>query len=74
MLAQQTLAGAGLLDFGDHCRLPGCDFRPQRRLEIARRRLRVGLRPYRMQRLRHFRGGDFLRLGSDDAIENVSHE
>src|SRR5258708_4118211 len=61
-LAQYTFARACLLDLGDHCRIPGSDFRAQGADEVARLLRRFRLAPQRGLAANLLRLRDFLGL------------
>ena len=66
-----ALGRAGLLDFGDDRRLASADFSADRRGEVARRRLRLGLGTHGGQRLGGLAGRDLLALYGEYFLKDV---
>jgi hypothetical protein len=71
VFAQHALAGAGLLDLGDHSGLAGANLGPQRGLEAADVSPRFGLGTPAGQRAPRARRRDLLALDGDDALQDV---
>ncbi len=71
-LAQHALAGARLLDLGDHGSLAGRDLRAQRALEAARRRRCACFFGHPGERTGRLRRTHFFRLHGNDTVEYVA--
>src|SRR5690606_17982254 len=76
-VAQQALAGAGLLDFRDHAGVAGVDLLAQGALEVAQVVLfavtRLGLFPDGTQAASAQGGRHFLVFDVDDFLQDVGH-
>ena len=73
ILAQHAPARTRFLDFGNHRRPAGAEFRAQRRNKIARPGFCLRLRAHHGQRLQCFRSSDLLGLDGKYALQEVRH-
>ena len=71
--AQHALAGAGLLDLGNHRRLTLGDLGAQRAFKVAGEHAALGIGAHGGQRQALFGGGHFFVLDGDDFVEDVTH-
>ena len=73
ILADHALAGAGLLDFGDHAGLALVDLGAQRAHEVAREHAALGVAAHVGEGHALLRGGHFLDLHVADFLQDVGH-
>jgi hypothetical protein len=73
LLADHALAGAGLLDLGDHAGLAGRDPGAQRAHEVAREHTAFGVAAHVGEGHALLGGGHFLDFHVADLLEDVGH-